>query len=88
MRAAGWGHLPWGRFPWGHGTGVIRATHQVSECGEYKYGFKCYDKLGNLHTGTPEEATASVHIAPPAPSGLKKNSYNKDTDILVLDAVA
>ena len=86
LRTAGWGHLPWGRFPWGHGTGVIRATHQVDVCGEYKYGFKCYDAPGNLHVGAPEEASVSVHLAPPAPTGLKKNSYNKDTDVLVLDA--
>ena len=87
-RTAGWGHLPWGHFPWGHGTGVIRAAQQVDYCGDYKYGFKCYDKLGNLHTGTPEEASVSVHIAPPAPTGLKKNSYDKDTDVLVLDVAA
>lgn len=87
MRTPGWGHLPWGRFPWGHGTAVITARHIVNTCGAYKFGFACYDKSGNLHEGTPDEATVDVHIAPPAPTGLKKNSYNKTTDILVLDVI-
>ena len=86
QRAAGWGYLPWGRFPWGHGTAVITATYQADGCGQYKFGFACYDQLGNLHEGTPEEAIVHIHIAPSAPTGLKKNSYNKETDILVLDA--
>ena len=86
QRAAGWGHLPWGKFPWGHGTTVITATYQVNSCGQYKFGFACYDRLGNLHEGTPEEVTVHIHIAPPVPAGLKKNSYNKDTDVLVLNA--
>ncbi len=86
QRTPGWGHLPWGRFPWGHGTAIITVKHQVSSCGAYKFGLACYDKLGNLHTGTPEEVTVNVHIAPPAPSGLKKNTYDKGTDILLLDA--
>jgi len=88
MRTDGWGHLPWGHFPWGHGTAIIQATHQVEFCGNYKFGFACYDKLSNLHEGTPEEADIEVHIAPPKPSGLKKNSYNKDTGVLVLDVAA
>ena len=85
MNCLGWGHLPWGHFPWGHGSGEITAKHQVDSCGTYKFGLACYDELGNPHTGTPEEATVNVHIAPLAPSGLKKNSYDKETDILVLD---
>lgn len=88
MRTAGWGNLPWGLFPWGHGTAVLRIIHEVDSCGEYKFGLACYDKFGNLHQGTPGQVTASVHIAPPAPAGLKKNSYNKDTDVLVLDVAA
>ena len=86
MSTAGWGHLPWGHWPWGHGTVTIKATNQVDVCGDYKFGFTCYDSLGNLHEGSPEEAAVEVHIAPPAPTGLKKNSYNKTTDVLVLDA--
>lgn len=86
MRTPGWGHLPWGHFPWGHGTALITATYEVDDCGAYKFGFACYDKLGNLHVGSPEEVTVNVHIAPAAPTGLKKNSYDKATDILVLDA--
>ena len=85
MRAPGWGHLPWGHFPWGCGTALIQAKHRVDRCGDYNFAFACYDALGNLHEGTPEEATVVVHIAPPAPPGLKKNSYDKDTDVLVLD---
>jgi len=86
LRSNGWGYLSWGHFPWGHGTAVIQATNQVESCGEYKFGFACYDKLGNLHNGSPGEVTAHVHIPPPAPIGLIKNSYNKGTDILVLNA--
>ena len=83
---SGWGHLPWGHFPWGHGTGVIEATHQISACGDYKYGLTCRDELGNLHEGSPEEVTAVVHLSPAAPTGLIKNSYDKTTKVLVLDA--
>ena len=86
-RSLGFGHLPWGRFPWGHGTGVVTATHQVDRCGDYMYGFACYDMLGNLHEGTPDEVTVNVHVTPDAPAGLKKVSYNKTTDVLVLDAL-
>jgi len=86
IQTPGWGHLPWVRFPWGYGTSVIQARRKVHSCGDYKFGFACYERLGNLHEGTPEEAEVEVHIAPPAPTGLKKNSYNKDTDVLVLDA--
>ena len=86
MRTAGWGHLPWGHFPWGHGATVIRAKVTVDYCGDYKFGFKIYDAAGNAAAGTPDEVTVPIHIAPPAPTGLVKNSYNKDTDVLVLDA--
>lgn len=88
LRVSGWGRLPWGRHPWGHGTGVINTVQNVIVCGDYKYAFACYDQLGNLHEGTPEEAEAYVHIAPPAPTGLKKNNYNKTTDVLILDVAA
>ena len=86
MRAPGWGYLPWGSFPWGLGSAVISAEAEVDCCGDYKSGFACYDSHGNLHEGTPDEVLVHVHIAPKAPTGLKKNSYNKETDILVLDA--
>jgi len=88
MRVPGFGHLPFGHFSFGHGSALIQATHEVDECGEYKFGLACYDALGNPHSGTPEEAELEVHIAPPAPTGLKKNSYNKDTDVLILDVAA
>lgn len=88
MGCAGWGHLPWGKFPWGHGTGVVETTYEASECGDYKFGLACYDSLGNAHEGTPEEVTVAVHVAPDSPVGLAKNSYDIDTDVLVLDAAA
>ena len=81
----GWGHLPWGHFPWGHGTAVIYIKHRVEACGLYKFGLACYDKFGNKHSGSPEEVELDIHIAPAKPTGLAKNSYNKATDVLVLD---
>lgn len=86
MRCPGWGNLPWGHFPWGHGTALVSALYKIDYCGDYKFGFACYDQAGNLHEGTPQEITVVVHIGPPAPSRLLKNSYDKETDILVLDA--
>lgn len=88
MRAAGFGHLPFGHFPFGHGSDYIRAKHKIYTCGRYKYAFVCYDEFDNQHTGTPEEVELEIHIAPPVPTGLKKNSYDKDTDILILDVAA
>jgi len=85
MRTAGWGHLPWGHFPWGRGSAVISARHKVSDCGFYEFGFACYDQFGNAYSDSAEEISLDIHIAPPAPGGLKKNSYNKTTDVLVLD---
>ncbi len=86
MRAPGFGHMPWGHFPWGHGAATIRATHIITECGEYKFAFGCFDAVGNQHTGSPEEVTVIAHITPDAPTGFTKNDYNKTTDVLTLDA--
>jgi hypothetical protein len=85
MRTAGFGHLPFGHFPFGYGTALIKAVVKVDECGAYKFAFACYDKLGNLHIGTPEELTVNVHVTPPQPDRLTKYSYDKDTDVLVLN---
>ena len=85
-RTDGFGHLPWGHFPWGHGSVEISASDKAHQCGEYKYAFACYDSIGNLHEGTPDEVTLHIHIPPNAPTGLKKNSYDKATDVLILDA--
>lgn len=87
-KTPGWYHQPWGRFPWYYGTTVIAVDYTVLTCGEYKFAFKLFDALGNAHSGTPQEATAIIHIAPPAPTGLKKKSYNKNTDVLILDIAA
>ena len=86
MGCNGWGYLPWGYCPWGYGTAVIEAEYDVTRCGDYKFAFACYDKLGNLHEGTPDEVTVYVHLAPDAPTRLTKESYNKTTDVLVLNA--
>lgn len=83
---AGFGHAPFGHTPFGHGTAIIEASVRVTECGSYTYAFGCYDAAGNLHQGSPEEATANVHIASPPPTRLTKDSYNKTTDVLTLDA--
>ncbi len=86
MSAPGFGRLPFGRFPFGHGTAVITARHRVLTCDTYKFAFAAYDAAGNQHTGTPGEVSVNVQIPPDAPTGLKKNSYNKTTDVLTLDA--
>ena len=80
----GWGHLPWGHFPWGHGTAIVEDYVDVTACGDYVFAFACYDSLGNLHDGVPDEVTASVHVAPGPPGGLAFVSYNKTTDALIL----
>jgi len=82
----GFGRLPFGRHPFGLGTSVITITHKVDYCGDYKFALACYDAAGNLHEGSPVELDVPIHIAPPAPTGLVKHSYDKDTDILMLDA--
>jgi hypothetical protein len=82
----GLGQLPCGLDPCGLGSSLISASHYVEACGNYKFAFTCYDSLGNIQEGTPEEAQIEIHLAPAAPSRLKKHSYNKDTDVLVLEA--
>jgi hypothetical protein len=86
-RLPGFGQSPFGKTPFGLGSVKISATWQVYTCGSYKFGFASYDKAGNKHSGSPEEITVVVHLAPPAPTGLRRNSYNKDTNVLVLDAL-
>ena len=84
-RAPGFGHAPFGRFPFGLGAVVILARRRVTACGTYKFAFGCYDLADNPHTGSPEVATVEVHTAPETPTGLKKKTYNKTTDILTLE---
>jgi hypothetical protein len=86
-RCRGWGHLPWGHFPWGHGTTLIQTQTTVITCGNYRFGLKTYDAAGNAHAGTPDEVEMAIHITPAQPAGLKFSSYNKDTDILVLEVI-
>ena len=88
MRCAGFGHIPFGKGPFGHGTGIVDAACEVTECGDYKFGLACYDELGNAHSGSPEETEVEIHITPDSPAGLTKNSYDKDTDVLVLDVAS
>jgi len=85
-RAPGFGRLPFGRHPFGYGTAVVKVTHKVDDCGDYKFALGCYDSTGNFHEGTPEIAELQIHIAPAKPTGLKKNDYNKATGTLILDA--
>lgn len=82
----GFYHQPWGHFPWNYGSVPISASVVVSGCGSFKFAFKAYDSLGNPQADPCEEITAKIHIAPDAPSGLEKKSYNKETKVLVLDA--
>ncbi|HIJ66817.1 MAG TPA: hypothetical protein HPP51_00840 [Planctomycetes bacterium] len=84
----GYGHLPYGHHPYGHGDVYIIVEHTITECGEYKFALACFDAAGNLHTGSPEEEALYIHIAPDAPDGLEPNSYDPDTDVLVLDVAA
>jgi hypothetical protein len=84
MNCPGFGNLPFGSHPFGLGTAIVTAETTVEDCGQYKYGFAVYDKLGNPHVGIPEEVTLDIHLAPDAPSRLKKQAYDKATDILTL----
>ncbi len=88
MRAIGFGHLPFGHFPFGLGSAQITATHKVAECGTYKYAFKVYAAAGNPQSGDPDEISVTVHTAPAKPAGLKKQSYNKTTDVLTLEVAS
>jgi len=85
-RTGGFGHSPFGCGPFGYGCVVLTATVAVAACGAYKFGFKIYDAAGNDQAGTPDEIEVIVHIAPPAPTGLKLVSYQKTTDLLILEA--
>jgi len=86
VNTPGWHYLPWHKFPFHHGAVTVTAKYTVTACGTYKFAFKCYDAAGNADAGTPEEVSVEVHIAPDAPTGLKKVSYDKATDILILEA--
>ena len=86
-RTPGLGNEPCGHSVCGYGTTVIEAEVAVESCGDYKFAFACFDSLDNPDEGAPEEVSLSIHTAPPAPAGLRKNSYDKDTGILILEAV-
>lgn len=81
----GWRHLPWRHFPWRHGATVVTTTDRVTACGTYKYGLAAYDAAGNAHAGAPDEVELEIHVAPPKASRLKKTSYDKSTDTLILE---
>lgn len=80
----GAGLAPAGLEPAGLGAVVIEAADEVDDCGLYRYGFKGFDPLGNEHVGTPGEVQVDVHVTPPRPLGLKKESYDSATDVLTL----
>lgn len=84
MRAVGYGHLPYGHFPYGHGTALLAITDRVTDCGDFIYAFAAYDKAGNAHEGTPDQAALSIHIPPNPPAGLTKATYDKATGLLTL----
>ena len=87
-RCNGWRHLPWHHFPWRHGTLLITAKLIVDgPCGGYEFAFVAYDKLGNIHEGSPQEVAVTFHTHPPAPTGMKPISYSKATKVLVLEAL-
>ncbi|MFA5187048.1 MAG: hypothetical protein WC551_11250 [Patescibacteria group bacterium] len=83
----GFGYTPFGMSPFGFGGVLITERVAVTDCGDWTFGLKCFDSLGNENTGTPNQVTASVHVAPPRPAGLKKESYDPDTDILTLSVI-
>ncbi|MFA5761808.1 MAG: hypothetical protein WC877_08635 [Dehalococcoidales bacterium] len=72
---SGYGQLPYGQHPYGLGGVLIQAKVNVIYCGIYKFGFKVFDSLGNPQQGSSGVIQTAVHIAPPAPLGLKKVSY-------------
>jgi hypothetical protein len=78
--------LPCYKGPVYLGSALIESSVIVDNCGDYKFGFAVYDEAGNDHEGSPDEAILYIHIAPPAPTGLKKYSYDKETDVLILTA--
>jgi len=80
----GWASLPFGCSPFGLGTCLLRARYRVTACGSYKFGLAVYDSAGNRHSGSSAEIAVTVHTAPPAPSGLRKVSYNPATGNLIL----
>ena len=83
--SSGFGHLPFGRYPFGHGTSVVYLRETVYYCGDYKYALACYDASGNIHEGSAQELEVPIHTPPPIPTGLLKSSYDKETDVLVLE---
>jgi len=85
-RCLGWYQLPWYKFPWYHGTTLITVRQTVFVCGVYKFALKIFDRLGNENVGETEEVEAVIHIAPPAPTGLTKGTYDKESNILILEA--
>ncbi len=87
VNTQGFSLLPFGYFPWGYGGVLIERTVTVEECGNWLLAFKTFDAAGNENVGTPGQAAANVHVAPPAPVGLKKVSYNKTTGVLTLAVI-
>jgi len=83
----GFGDTPFGYSPFGFGADLITERLEISDCGNWLFGVTCFDALGNEHTGTPNQVSATVHVAPPRPAALQKDSYDADTDILTLTVI-
>jgi len=87
-RTPGFGYQPWGYFSWGYGAAEVKAVIEVAACGRYEFAFITYDAAGNADSpaGGRQQLEVNIHIAPAVPAGLVKKSYDKDTDILILEA--
>jgi hypothetical protein len=72
-------------LPAGQDEQTITALVRVRDCGTYQFGFKAFDAAGNASAGAPEEASLEVHVIPDKATKLKKVSYNKTTDTLILE---
>lgn len=72
-------------LPAGQDNQAVEALVRVRACGTYRFGFKAFDAAGNANAGFPEETSLEVHVTPDKATKLKKVSYDKLTDALVLE---
>lgn len=81
----GFGTSPFGMSPFGLGCVMITKNLRITECGHWLFAVKCFDALGNAHTGAPNQATAVLHVNPPRPQRLILENYDPVTDVLTLN---